>query len=90
MSADETRRERFVRVATRRVNKILDLLDVLGNCSNPMNYEYTDEQVQQIFDAIRAEVDEVQAKFLPDERKRKKKRFTLESATMAEKDGDAT
>lgn len=73
----ESRRERFVRVAPRRVNKIINLLGVLGNCSNKQNYDYTDEDVEQIFGALERRLEEVQAMFLPDAKKRKKKMFHL-------------
>ncbi len=46
------RRVRFEAVAARRVQKILDLLDVLGNCSNSSNYEYSEEDVRKMFSAL--------------------------------------
>ena len=30
----ETKREKFVRLAEARTNKIIDMLQLLGNCSN--------------------------------------------------------
>lgn len=43
--------ERFVDIANKRGNKVLDALAVLGNCSNP-GYEYTPEQVTRLFGTI--------------------------------------
>ena len=51
-SMTSTKRERFVRIVERRVNKILNDLDSLGKCSNRKNYEYTSEDVREIFRAI--------------------------------------
>ena len=47
--ATETKRERFVRIAEARTNKILEMMRLLGNCSSKGNYEYTDEDIKKIF-----------------------------------------
>lgn len=48
----ETKRERFVRVAERRTNAILEKIRVLGNCSNKSMYEYTQQDIDRIFKAL--------------------------------------
>lgn len=48
----QIRRERFVRIVERRVNKVLDNLDSLGKCANRKNYEYSAQDVMRIFQAI--------------------------------------
>ena len=73
----ETRRERFLRIAPKRVNKIIDALGVLANCANKQNYEYDEEDVQQIFAALEDGLAKAQAEFLPDAKKKHKKRFIL-------------
>ena len=50
------RRERFVKIAERRVNQILDGLDNLNKCSNRRNYEYTEDEVRKIFREIEKKV----------------------------------
>ncbi len=60
---EETRRDRFERIATNRTNRIIDTLRLLGNCSNKSNYEYTEEDVRKIFTAIEAEVKTQKARF---------------------------
>ncbi len=70
---EEEKRERFNKVATNRVNRILETLQLLGNCSNTSNYSYTDEEIKKIFSAIESEVKIQKAKF---DRKDKKK-FSL-------------
>lgn len=52
----ETKREKFVRLAEARTNKILDQIRLLGNLSNKGNYDYTDEDVRKIFAALDKEV----------------------------------
>ena len=48
----ETKRERFVRVAEKRTQKVLDSLTSLGKCAHPACYEYTNEDLEIIFAAI--------------------------------------
>ena len=50
--ADNYRRERFTKVATNRVQKIIDYLNLLQNCSNRRNYEYDEEDVNHMFEEI--------------------------------------
>ncbi len=68
---EETRRQRFKRIAGARTNKILDMLKLLGNCSNTGNYEYSENDVKKIFNAIEAEVKALKAKFIKSTKKNK-------------------
>ena len=77
MAIKETKRERFVRLAEARTNKILDMLKLLGNCSSKTNYEYSDEDVKKIFAAIEREMKNAKAKFVGAD-SQKEDRFTLE------------
>ena len=72
----ETKRERFVRIAEARVNKILDMMRLLGNCASPSNYEYTDEDIRQIFTALERELKTTKNRFMGVEGK--DERFTLQ------------
>lgn len=73
----ETKREKFVRLAETRTNKIIDMLQLLGNCSNSSAYDYSQEDVDKIFYAIESEVKEARKKFNKIESK-KSTRFTLD------------
>lgn len=53
----ESKREKFVRLAEARTNKIIDMIQLLGNCSNQSQYEYTQKDVNKIFNAIQTELD---------------------------------
>lgn len=77
MKEQETKREKFVRLAEARTNKIIDMLQLLGNCSNSNAYDYTQQDVDKIFNAIDAEVKEAKKKFSKLESK-KSTRFTLD------------
>lgn len=59
----ETKRERFVRLTTRRTNEVLDKLRILGGCSNRRMYDYTEKDIRKVFNAIDAEVKRVKALF---------------------------
>lgn len=59
----ESKREKFVRLAENRTNRILDTLQLLGNCSNTSVYEYTQKDVDKIFKAIQTRVDETKQRF---------------------------
>ena len=73
----ETKREKFVRLAEARTNKIIDMLQLLGNCSNTSAYDYTQQDVEKIFGAIEDELKEAKKKFNKVESK-KGSRFTLD------------
>ena len=65
-NTQETKRERFVRLAEARTNKIIDMIQLLGNCSNTAVYEYTQNDVERIFQAIELEIREARKKFTKD------------------------
>ena len=45
----ETKKERFDRISEARKIKILDGIRLLENCSNKSNYEYTNDEIENIF-----------------------------------------
>ena len=47
-----TKRERFEKVASTRVQKIINLLDLLGNCSNKNKYDFSEKDVDLMFSEI--------------------------------------
>lgn len=53
------RRERFEKVASNRVQKIIDYLNLLGNCANKNNYEYTEKDVDLMFKEINRALKEI-------------------------------
>ena len=75
MQNKETNRERFVRIAESRTQKIIDMLDLLGNCSNPYNYEYTQKDVDKMFSAIESAVKSCKTKYVESSRSNKRFKF---------------
>jgi len=49
---ESVKRQRFTKVATNRVQKIIDYMGLLQNCSNRNNYEYDEEDVNHMFEEI--------------------------------------
>ena len=75
MKKDETNRERFVRIAESRTQKIIDMLELLGNCSNPYSYEYTQKDVDKMYGAIEAALKESKARYNEPKKKDSKFKF---------------
>ena len=59
----ESKEERFIRVAEARTNKIIDMVRLLGNCSNKNNYVFKQADVMKIFDRIEGELADAKRKF---------------------------
>ena len=71
----ETRSERFKRLAEARVNKLIAMIRLLGNLSNPVIYEYKPEQIAQIFSALQTELNSARNRFY--QREGRRNRFSL-------------
>lgn len=69
------KQENFKRIAENRVNKIIDMISKLENLNNTSFYEYSDEQMENIFKAIQKELDKQKELF--NKSKKSKKRFEL-------------
>ena len=48
----ETKQDRFKRIAQKRVQRVLDSLKSLSQCSNKRMYEWSDDQLSKIWSAI--------------------------------------
>ena len=58
---ENNRRNRFTKVAGNRVQKIIDYMKLLQNCSNRRNYEYDEEDVNHMFEEISKVLKETKA-----------------------------
>lgn len=59
----ESDRQKFVRLATARVNKAIKSIQIIGNLSNKSNYSYEDSDVDKMFRALNAEIKSCRSKF---------------------------
>ena len=83
MKEKETNRERFVRIAEARTQKIINMIDLLGNCANPYNYEYSKKDVDKMFAAIESALKTCKAKY-SEQMDKKKLLLDLYNATSSE------
>ena len=77
MKNEETKREKFVRIAEARTNKIINMIQLLGNCSNQSLYEYSQKDVNKIFNTIQTELDEAKKRYSKHD-SQKGSKFTLD------------
>jgi isopropylmalate/homocitrate/citramalate synthase len=75
MTSQYEKRNRFEKVAQKRVQFILDKLELLSNCSNKSNYDYSEEDVKKMFSAIKERMKQVEARFQDELSKRDKSKF---------------
>lgn len=73
---NNVKQENFKRIADNRVHKIVDLISKLHNLSNTSFYEYTDEQINEIFNLIQNELDK-QKQLFDNDKKKDQKRVEL-------------
>lgn len=69
----ESKEDRFCRVAEARVNKIIKMMRLLGNCSNSAVYAFSPEQIEQIFETLQFELKQARKRYI----QISKKRFSL-------------
>lgn len=70
---NESKKEKFIRIAENRTQRILNDLRLLGNCSNTAVYSYEGDEISKVFKAIDDELKRVKALFS----KNKNKNFSL-------------
>lgn len=75
MKSTETNRDRFLRIAEARTQKIINMLDLLGNCSNTYNYDYTKKDIDKMFSAIDNAVKECKKRYNESKKSDKKFKF---------------
>lgn len=62
-NANETKNEKFIRLAEYRVNKIMTAIASLDKLHNRGAYDYTDEQVTIMFESLENQLAEVKGHF---------------------------
>jgi uncharacterized alpha/beta hydrolase family protein len=59
----ETKHERFVRLAEKRVNNALKMINLIGNLSNRNNYDYEKKDYLKIINALKKALAAVESRF---------------------------
>lgn len=70
---NESDRDKFVRLANKRVNNAIKAIELIGNLSNRSNYDYTAEDVEKILGALNREIKICRERFLSTKGKREAK-----------------
>ncbi len=73
----ETDREKFIRLANKRVNSAIKAIELIGNLSNRSNYDYTQDDAEKIFLALNKELKACRERFANASAKRDTK-FSIE------------
>ena len=60
------KRQKFVSLAESRINKTIKDLRLIGNLSNRNSYDFTDDDVRQMFRALQKELDSAKSRFSQD------------------------
>lgn len=58
-----SKREKFVDLAEKRVNRAIKDISLIGNLANRNNYSYEDSDIKKIISALEAEVKSLKTKF---------------------------
>lgn len=60
---EETKRDKFKRLAENRVNATIKEISLIGNLANKSNYEYSKEDVDKIIKTLKKSVSDLESKF---------------------------
>lgn len=71
---EETKKEKFTRLAEARTNNALKQISLIGNLANTSNYEYDVCDVDKILKTLRSAINELEVTFKGDS---KSKKFSL-------------
>ncbi len=74
MAENETKNERFKRIASKRVTNAISKVELIGKLSS-YGYEYSAEDIEKIFTALQETLDNTKALF--SKTKRETKKFEL-------------
>lgn len=60
---NESKNEKFRRIASKRTRNILYHIGLLGNCANRSTYQYKEQEIKAIFSSIDKELKRVRTLF---------------------------
>lgn len=71
----ESKSDRFKRIVEGRVNRAIKSIDLIGNTSETARYEYTEKQIDAIFNQLRYVIEQNEGRF---KTKLERRNFKLE------------
>lgn len=60
MTTNESKRDKFVRLAEKRMENVLKGISLLGNLANASNYDYTEADVNKIIKTLKTAVSDLE------------------------------
>lgn len=63
MIKEETKRDKFIRIAEARTNKAAEMIKLLGNCANKSTYDYTEDDIKRVFSYLEREMRNARNRF---------------------------
>lgn len=66
---NESKADKFVRLGESRVNKVMEAIGRIEHLANRGNYDYTPEQVEEMFSIMENRLAEVKGRFAPKQAK---------------------
>ena len=72
------KRQRFEKVATKRVQRVIDTLQLIQNCSNRNNYEYDQRDIDKMFSEMTRALKDARAAFNSEVSKTLKEEFSFD------------
>lgn len=71
----ENKKNNFKRISQNRLEKIISTIEQLENLTNSSFYEYTDEEIKEIFNQIYSVSKKTEQKLIDNNKKKKKVRI---------------
>lgn len=71
----ETKNEKFKRLAEKRTNAVIEKIRVLANLANRNQYEYSQNEVDEMYRAIERELKKAKSKFSGEDEENQRFRF---------------
>ena len=59
----KNREKKFIELAEKRMNRLINQIRLVGNLANKSNYSYSDSQANKIIKTLNEEFNEVRQKF---------------------------
>lgn len=60
---NESKKQRFHRIAERRIVQVQRFLNLLGNCGNRNTYDYTEKDIEKVFESLNLSLQAARNKF---------------------------
>ncbi len=77
MMVSDRKSEKFIELAEKRTQRIINNIELIGNLSNRRNYIYTDDQYEKIFKAIKMALRDAEEKFAQANTQKESVEFSL-------------